>query len=154
MASERSTVRVRISGRTVRVGTNRSGRQPTGPSQQLLSCLPSSADTALQATRSNRETQPLAELVQSYPENVTAATKAPRECSNLTSTTSLAKTIPEIKAKTIPEIIACLTVAKSVLVEGSTSQNEPSTAFVVCLLTDVLKVIQGYGHEDDQEHVN
>jgi hypothetical protein len=151
MALEGNTVKMRIGGRTVKLST---GRQPTRPSQQRSPYQRSGADTALEATSSNKETQPPEELVQSYTKNVTTATKVPGDRRNPTSTTSLAKTMPEIKPKTIPDIIACLTVAQSVLVEGSASKNEPSTAFVVDLLTDVLKVIQGYGHEDDQEHVN
>jgi hypothetical protein len=161
MASEGNTARVRIGGRIVRVGTSRSGRQSTGPSQQRSSCLQSGADAALEATRSNREIQPLEEPAQPCTESITTATKVPSECSNPTSATSLVKTTPEIKDKispdikdkTIPEIVECLTVAQSVL-EGSASKNEPSIAFVVCLLTDVLNGIQGYGHEQDQKQVN
>jgi hypothetical protein len=63
------------------------------------------------------------------------------------------KISPDIKDKTVPEIVECLTVAQSVL-EGSASKNEPSIAFVVSLLTDVLNGIQAYGHEHDQEHVD
>ncbi|KAH5617326.1 hypothetical protein HBI23_258650, partial [Parastagonospora nodorum] len=118
---------------------------------QLSPSIGSGTDAVLETTCSKKKFQSPEEPVLPYIENVTTATEAPSECSDPTSPTSLARTVPEIKAKTIPDIIACLTVAHSVLLEGSAPKNEPSTAFVIDLLTDVLKVIQGYGHEDDQE---
>jgi hypothetical protein len=151
MQSKQRSLRVR---RPLRVSTNRCGRQSTGRPQHGSPCLGSVTDVVPEATCSDKEIQPSEEPVQPHTVNVPSATNAHSECSDPPSATSLTHAIPEIKARTIPDIIACLTVAQSVLVDGSASKNEPSTAFVVDLLTDVLKVLRGYGHEDDQDHAN
>ncbi|KAH6131733.1 hypothetical protein HBI68_256060 [Parastagonospora nodorum] len=54
--------------------------------------------------------------------------------------------------KVLCEIKACLTVARSVLVDGSAVEMQSSTAFAADVLKDVLDVMKEYEHEDCHKH--
>jgi hypothetical protein len=144
MTAEKTALRVRIAGRTVEVGVNRPRRQPTGPSSPRLARLVSDADSSLDARPLDKGSQASNDAVQSSSESSTTDPGAPTECMD--------RRLPVCSYEIIREIETCLTVARSVLLDGSPSEIHSSTAFAVDILENVIEVIQRHSSEDCQEH--
>ncbi|KAH5982690.1 hypothetical protein HBI84_250520 [Parastagonospora nodorum] len=144
MTTEKKTLRVRIAGRTVRVGDNRLRGRPMGTSSQRSPLLAPSSDATLDTAPLHEGTLPPDGSAQSSDESTTAAPGASNERSNVE--------LPILSMKVLCEIKACLTVARSVLVDGSAVEMQSSTAFAADVLKDVLDVMKEYEHEDCHKH--
>jgi hypothetical protein len=75
------------------------------------------------------------DAVQSSSEGSTTDPEAPRDCMD--------QRLPVCSYEIIREIETYLTVGRSVLLDGSPSEIQSSTAFTVDMLKNVIEVIQG-----------